>query len=112
MGPDDAVLYGPESYDAIMLIALAAMAAGDDSGEAVGANIVDVSREGTKCTTFADCKALLEEGEDIDYDGKSGPADMTDSGSLAAGTYGVYQYGEGNAYEQIDTVSGVVPQGE
>ncbi|WP_312855847.1 ABC transporter substrate-binding protein [Nocardioides stalactiti] len=112
MGPDDAVLYGPESYDAVIMSALAAIAAGDDSGEAIGANIVDISREGTKCTTFADCKALLEEGEDIDYDGKSGPADMTDTGSLAAGTYGVYEYGDGNAYEQIDTVSGVVPQGE
>ena len=112
MGPDDALLYGPESYDAVILSALAAIAAGDDSGEAIGANIVDVSREGTKCTTFEECAALLEEGEDIDYDGKSGPADMTDTGSLAAGTYGVYEYGDGNAYEQIDTVSGVVPQGE
>jgi ABC-type branched-subunit amino acid transport system substrate-binding protein len=112
MGPDDAVLYGPESYDAVILSALAAIAAGDDSGEAVGANIVDVSREGTKCTTFEECKGLLEDGEDIDYDGKSGPADMTDTGSLSAGTYGVYEYGEGNAYEQIDTVSGVVPPSE
>ena len=34
---------------------------------------------------------------------------MTDSGSLSAGTYGIYEYGEGNAYEQFDTVSGVVP---
>ena len=112
MGPDDALLYGPEAYDAVILSALAAIAAGDDSGEAIGANIVDVSREGTKCTTFEECKGLLEDGEDIDYDGKSGPADMTDTGSLAAGTYGVYEYGDGNAYEQVDTVSGVVPQGE
>jgi branched-chain amino acid transport system substrate-binding protein len=113
MGPDDAVLYGPESYDAVIISALAAIAAGDDSGEAIGANIVDVTREGTKCATFEECKTLLEDGEDIDYDGKSGPADMTDTGSLAAGTYGIYEYSGGeNAYEQIDTVSGVVPQGE
>ena len=49
----------------------------------------------------------------LDYDGKSGPADMTDTGSLAAGTYGIYEYSGGeNAYEQIDTVSGVVPPSE
>ena len=113
MGPDDALLYGPESYDAVIISALAAIAAGDDSGEAIGANIVDVTREGTKCTTFAECKTLLEEGEDIDYDGKSGQADMTDTGSLAAGTYGIYEYSGGeNAYEEIDKVSGVVPAGE
>ncbi len=113
MGPDDALLYGPESYDAVVISALAAIAAGDDSGEAIGANIADVTREGTKCTTFEECKTLLEDGEDIDYDGKSGPADMTDSGSLSAGTYGIYEYtGGANAYEQIDTVSGVVPPSE
>ena len=82
MGPDDALLYGPESYDAVILSALAAIAAGDDSGEAIGANIVDVAREGTKCTTFEECADLLDDGEDIDYDGKSGAADMTDTGSL------------------------------
>jgi ABC-type branched-subunit amino acid transport system substrate-binding protein len=112
MGADDALTYGPESYDAVIISALAAIAAGDDSGEAIGANIVDVTLGGTKCTTFEECKTLLEDGEDIDYDGKSGPADMTDTGSLAAGTYGVYEYGAGNTYEQIDTVSGVVPPGE
>jgi ABC-type branched-subunit amino acid transport system substrate-binding protein len=110
MKKDDVLLYGPESYDAVIISALAAIAAGDDSGEAIGANIVDVTREGTKCTTFEECVALLEDGEDIDYDGKSGPADMTDSGSLIAGTYGISEYGANNTIEQIDTVSGVVPQ--
>jgi len=110
MKKDDVLLYGPESYDAVIISALAAIAAGDDSGEAIGANIVDVTREGTKCTTFEECVALLEDGEDIDYDGKSGPVDMTDSGSLIAGTYGISEYGANNTVEQIDTVSGVVPQ--
>lgn len=102
--------YGAESYDAVIISALAAIAAGDDSGEAIGANIVDVTREGTKCTTFEECAKLLEDGEDIDYDGKSGPTDMTDSGSLMAGTYGINEYKKGNTYERIDTVSGVVPK--
>jgi branched-chain amino acid transport system substrate-binding protein len=105
----DTLTYGPESYDAVIISALAAIAAGDDSGEAIGGEIVNVTREGTKCTTFEECAGLLEDGEDIDYDGKSGPADMTDSGSLIAGSYGIYEYGKGNTYEQIDSVSGVVP---
>ncbi len=105
----DTLSYGPESYDAVIISALAAIAAGDDSGEAVGANIVDVTREGTKCTTFEECAGLLEDGEDIDYDGKSGPTDMTDSGSLIAGSYSINEYGKGNTYEEIDNVSGVVP---
>lgn len=103
------LLYGPESYDAVIISALAAIAAGDDSGEAVGANIIDVTREGTKCTTFEECAQLLEDGEDIDYDGKSGPTDMTEKGSIAQGSYGISEYKSGNIPEQIDTVSGVVP---
>lgn len=101
--------YGPQAYDATIITALAAVAAGDDSGEAIGANIVDVTREGTPCTTFEECAQLLEDGEDIDFQGASGPADMNDSGSLQAGTYGINEYKKGNTYEQIDTVSGVLP---
>ena len=101
--------YGAESYDAVIISALAAIAAGDDSGEAVGSEIVNVTREGTQCSSFEECAGLLEDGEDIDYQGKSGPTDMTDSGSLAAGTYGINLY-DGNNYERVDTVSGVLPQ--
>jgi branched-chain amino acid transport system substrate-binding protein len=101
--------YGAESYDAVIISALAAIAAGDDSGEAVGSEIVNVTREGTQCSSFEECAGLLEDGEDIDYEGKSGPTDMTDSGSLTSGTYGINLY-DGNNYERIDTVSGVLPQ--
>jgi branched-chain amino acid transport system substrate-binding protein len=99
--------YGPQSYDAVMIIALAAIAAGDDSGEAVGAQIIEVTRGGTQCSTFEECAALLEDGEDIDYEGASGPTDMNDTGSPASGTIGLNEYA-GSTYEQYDTVSGLV----
>jgi branched-chain amino acid transport system substrate-binding protein len=99
--------YGPQSYDAMMIIALAAIAAGDDSGEAIGANIIDVTREGTQCSTFEECAKLLEDGEDIDYEGASGPTDMNDTGSPASGTIGINEY-TGNKYKQVDSVSGLV----
>ena len=47
--------YGPESYDATIITALAATAAGDDSGEAIGSEIVNVTREGTECASFEEC---------------------------------------------------------
>jgi hypothetical protein len=99
--------YGPQSYDAVMIIALAAIAAGDDSGEAIGAEIINVTKDGTQCSTFEECAQLLEDGEDIDYEGASGPTDMNDTGSPASGTIGVNEY-KGNTYKQTDTVSGVV----
>ena len=100
--------YGPQSYDATMIIALAAIAAGSDNGEAIGAEIVNVTREGTQCKTFEECAALLEDGEDIDYEGASGPTDMNDTGSPSSGTIGIQEYAKGNKYEQVDSVSGVI----
>lgn len=100
--------YSAQSYDAVIITALAAIAAGDDSGEAIGANIIDVTREGTQCKTFEECAKLLEQGEDIDYEGASGPTDMNDTGSPASGTIGIQLYSKGNKYKQVDAVSGVV----
>ena len=99
--------YGPQSYDATMLTALAAIAAGDDSGEAIASEIVNVSKDGEACSTFAECKELLEAGEDINYEGVSGPCDMNESGSPNAATIGIQEY-KGNKYSQIDSVSGVL----
>ena len=99
--------YGPQSYDAAMIIGLAAIAADSDNGEAIGAEIINVTKEGTQCSTFEECAGLLEDGEDIDYEGASGPTDMNDTGSPASGTIGINEY-TGNKYEQVDTVSGLV----
>ena len=100
--------YGPQAYDATMLTALAAIAADDDSGESIASELINVSRDGTECTGFEECAALLEDGEDIDYTGVSGPCDMNDTGSPNAATIGIQQYKKGNTYSQIDSVSGVL----
>jgi ABC-type branched-subunit amino acid transport system substrate-binding protein len=102
------VVYGPESYDATIISALAAIAADSDAGTAIAEEIPGVTRDGTKCTSFEECAQMLEDGEDIDYDGASGPTDMTDSGSLSTGSYDINEY-KGNTYHKIDNVSGVVP---
>jgi branched-chain amino acid transport system substrate-binding protein len=100
--------YGPQSYDAVMMSALAAIAAGDDSGEAIASEIVNISKDGTQCATFEECAQLLEDGEDIDYEGASGPCDLNDTGSPNKATIGIQLYGKGNKYKQVDSVSGVL----
>ncbi len=98
--------YAPESYDAAVLIALAAQAAQSDNGKAIASKLVEVSREGTKCTTFADCMTALKNGEDIDYDGVSGPVEFSDKGDPTEATIGIYQYGKDNKYTNVDFQSG------
>lgn len=102
--------YAPESYDAVMLVALAAQAAGNDSGEAIGDNIKQVSADGEKCTDFAKCLELLKEGKDIDYDGQSGPIDLNDVGDPSRAVMGLYTYGEDNTYTRTGSQEGAVPE--
>ena len=100
--------YSTESYDTVVMSALAALAAGDDSGEAIAKELIKVSKDGTQCSGWEECSKLVEDGEDIDYEGKSGPTDMNETGSLEKGTIGVFQYKKGNTYEPIDSVTGLV----
>ncbi|AWB87142.1 ABC transporter substrate-binding protein [Mycetocola zhujimingii] len=96
--------YAAESYDAVVLLALAAMAAGSTDGEDIAAELQEVSGgsgEGTKCSSFTECAELLNEGETIDYDGNSGPVTFDENGDPTEATIGVFQYLEDNTYERI-----------
>ena len=102
--------YGPESYDATIMSALAAEAAKNDSGEAIASELINISRDGEKCTTFADCVALIKDGTDIDYEGVSGPVDLNKTGSPSKATIGIFEYDNNNKYDtkKPSYVTGVV----
>jgi ABC-type branched-subunit amino acid transport system substrate-binding protein len=100
--------YGAQVYDATVMAALAATAAGDDAGQAIATKMIEVSSGGTKCTSYQQCVDLLKQGEDIDYDGISGPVDLNDSGSVNKATIGIQLYDGSNKYKQVDSVSGVI----
>jgi len=104
----DSYTYGAQVYDATVMAALAATAAQDDAGVSIASQMIAVSRDGTKCTSYADCLKLLQQGEDIDYDGVSGPVDLNDNGSPDKATIGIQLYGQDNTFKQIKTVSGVI----
>ncbi|WP_370328439.1 ABC transporter substrate-binding protein [Euzebya sp.] len=100
--PDIAdTLFAAEGYDCTVAAALAAVAGGANDAQTVADNMVAVTTEGTKCTAYAECLELLEGGEDIDYDGVSGPLDFTDAGEPSQGSYAV---GEFNAEGDLDTI--------
>jgi neutral amino acid transport system substrate-binding protein len=98
--------YSPESYDAVILIALAAEEAKSDAGTDIAAKLVDVSKTGTKCTTFEECDKLVKAGTDIDYDGVSGPVEFSDKGDPTEATIGIYQYGADNTYKFLEGKAG------
>lgn len=97
--------YAPEAYDATIMAALAAVVAKNDSGQAIAATLQDVSRGGIKCTTFEECLGVLDAGDDIDYDGISGPLGFTDQGDPSTAYYGLYTF---NAENKFDFSSGIM----
>ncbi|MDM7884493.1 MULTISPECIES: ABC transporter substrate-binding protein [Curtobacterium] len=86
--------YAAESYDATTLAALAAVKGkGTDSGT-IQANMAAVSGAdgGTECSTFADCKKLLDSGEDIHYTGPSGIGPFDSKNDPSSAYIGIYKF--------------------
>jgi branched-chain amino acid transport system substrate-binding protein len=100
--------YGPESYDATVLTALAAIEAKTDDPTTFAPDIIKVSKDGTECSSFKECSDLLKKGEDIDYQGVSGPCDLGDTGSPTKATIGIFQYDATNTYKNMKYVTGVI----
>ena len=88
--------YGAETYDAIVIVALAAITAGCDDPVEVAAQINGVTKDGVKCTDFAACADLLGGNEDIDYDGQGGPYEFVDAGEPAAASFRIATYDGGD----------------
>ncbi len=94
--------YGPETYDAIIVSALAVEVAGTDGAE-YGNEVNGVTRDGEKCTGYAECLALVDAGTDIDYDGVSGPLDFSGNGEPTVASYGVLTFGDDNRIDDDST---------
>jgi len=103
-GKLDDYSYGAESYDGVVIVALAAEMAKSDNPEAIAAVLNDVTRGGTKCTSYQQCVELAKAGTDLDYDGISGPLEFSDSGEPSKATIGIFEYGKDNKYDEANAV--------
>lgn len=89
---DGNVNFAAQSYDCVVLLALAAEIAGSTDGDAIMAAINGLTHGGTECYSYEECLALIDAGEDIDYVGVSGPINFTPSGDPTTGSYAVFQF--------------------
>ena len=100
--------YAAESYDAVMLGALAAIKGGGTDGATIQKNLAAVSgaTDGEECSTFADCVALLEEDKEIRYAGPSGIGPIDDQNDPSTAFVGIYSYDNANNVSLTSTVEG------
>ncbi|MFM1783816.1 MAG: hypothetical protein RLZZ579_93 [Actinomycetota bacterium] len=96
--------YGPESYDAVVLLALAALEARSAEGANMSVKLSEVSGGtggGTKCSTFAECADIINGGGTADYDGPSGPITLNDVGDPTDGNILIQQFDDKNVPSTI-----------
>ena len=92
--------YSAPFYDAVVAVGLAMEASGDGSGPGINRAMREIANPpGVKVTTIAEGLAELRKGNDIDYDGVSGPVDFDDSGTVPA-SYQIQQ-ARGDRWEQV-----------
>jgi branched-chain amino acid transport system substrate-binding protein len=78
-GPPE--FFAAHAIDCVNLIALSAIFAGSDDPDLVQVRMAQVGSGGAACRDFEQCRDLLvDEGLDVNYDGVSGPVELSNSG--------------------------------
>lgn len=105
---NDTYSYAAESYDAVILAALAAVKGGATDPETIQANLAAVSgaTDGEECSTYEDCVEILEGGDEIRYTGPSGIGPFDEENDPSSAFVGIYEYQSDNSYELVTTEEG------
>ena len=107
------LVFTAHTYDAVVVMALAALAAKSDDPSRYVSEVANVTGEGTKCRSYAECRRLLADGDpsndDIDYEGLSGPIDLDgNTGNISRGFYAVWTYdAEGGRTARVFEIPGL-----
>ena len=95
----------PHSWDAAVLMMLAAESAGENTGEGVKSKILEVANApGTEVSEPCQAMELIRQGEDINYQGASGNVDIDANGDVIGG-YDVWEVKPDGTLEVIDNVN-------
>lgn len=96
--------FTPNSYDGMILLALAMVAADSTAGPDINSALPEVANPGgTQVSTFKDGVEALRAGDEINYEGPSGPLDLDKLGN-APSPYAVMQV-KGEEFDQVEFYS-------
>lgn len=104
--------YTAETYDAIVLAALAAQKGGATDGTTVQKNLMAVSgsTKGKECDSYKACLALLKDGKEIQYKGQTSIGAFNDAHDPSSASIGVYKYDADNKPVFDHSQEGSVPK--
>lgn len=96
--------YAPQVFDCMTIIALAAEQAKTNDPKVFKDLVNGITEGGTKCTSYAACKSLVDAGKDIAYQGASGTLNFTSVGEPGQATIEVYAFDKAGKLSTIKTV--------
>lgn len=95
----------PHSWDAGILMMLAAEAADANTGEGIKSKLLEVANApGTEVSDPCEAMKLVKQGEEINYQGASGNVDIDSNGDVV-GSYDVWKVNPDGSLDVIDKVS-------
>jgi ABC-type branched-subunit amino acid transport system substrate-binding protein len=95
--------YAGESYDAVVITALAAQMAGTNDANVFKSYVNGVTFGGDKCEDFKSCLEIIKGGGNPDYDGITGPLSFAEPGEPAQASFGILQFGDENKLDDSKT---------
>ncbi len=101
----DWTVYVPNTWDATVLIMLAAEAAGENSGDGIKSQIRLVANApGQEVSVPCQAMELIRQGKDINYQGASSNVDIDEYGDVV-GVFDVWKVNDDTSLEVIDRVT-------
>jgi len=101
----DVTAFVPHTWDAAILLMLAAEAAKSNTGEGIQSKIREVANSpGTEVTDACQAMEMIRKGEDINYQGASGNVDIDENGDVV-GSYDVWTVKDDGTLKVIDQVT-------
>jgi len=95
--------YSGESYDAVVITALASAMAQSNQATAFAPYVNGVTFGGDKCKDFKSCLDIIKGGGNPDYDGVTGPLAFADPGEPAVASFGTLAFGSDNKIDNSKT---------
>jgi ABC-type branched-subunit amino acid transport system substrate-binding protein len=97
------LLFAGETYDAVVIAAIAAQLAGTTDPKQIAKQINGVTTGADKCSKPADCLALAKAGRDPAYRGATVRNGLTSVGEPSTASYGVFHFGPNNLLDNGKT---------
>lgn len=98
-------LFATQAYDCANLFMLAAQQSGSTQPDVIASLLTGVSTGGSACATFAECRSLLDDGRNINYEGPGGLLELDASGDPEVAQFDQFTFDDSGRDVTTNTIT-------